>query len=1007
MSHTFCFLIAAFFSLFITFASPAFDIRILVNDLPGASPAVGTALVETFKEKGLAVQAITPRELVPNLAGPSREKMLILTECGTLPLSAAKPLEEFIDQGGRLIALGGTLFRDPIGELDGKWVSRKDYDALWAKVPLQCLITDFGPGVQLQGQLDGNTGASKAGAGVALLPPAGDLSGWTRSSNEPSHPSSHDVIMDPTHGTCLHRDIRALDGWDTLNSPPLTQPIPEGQHFTCFWAKGGPRTNRMLFEWQEKDGSRWMGVVELTPQWRRYVLSENDFSFWESVPARKETHLNLANASHFTVGLAATHTGGLWGDQEFWITGIGTCGKTDVPPIDWKVDFKPHEMLYPSYHSYPCKNVESIKVSREQVILNQVDDIQLPKHTFALHPRPQSTGYGKQRTHRWISLLEAKRDYDLAGTIAALRFTQHTEQMWAAFAIQDPNFYTQTPVKNCIIELAKRMQDTLFLWEGGTSKYTYLPSEKVSVGASITAEPRKIEDLTIELCATDPDVYVQPLGDGPDRITKTLWNKDIPFTVGEAKEIPVDQDFPKGEEKPFVRVSLYREGKLIDFIAYHIFEWEPNADLPPVTVEKGDFYIDGKPWFPYGVNYMPSSGIAREEWQPFEQWLGPQGYDPEIVGRDLQRIKNMGMNMVSVFLYYDSLKWGNLIDFLRQCEENDLRVNLSLRPGTPFDFEWDKVREMIETSRLASNKVVFAYDLAWEPHFEGFEDRSRYTKEWNDWIAKKHGDLASAFKAWNFQTDLINGLFPVPQSKQWYECGPWDNMALDYGDFLNDLLHEHYSKARDLVRTIDPNHAVSFRMQYAGDPTYVGPTWIPYDLKGVAKAVDIMEPEGYGRIGSWDNIKAGRFTVDYARAVAPDLPVMWGEAGLHSWDLASMSSTPENEERAAQFYRDYHRMLIDSHSNGISWWWYPGGFRTGENSDYGIINPDGTDRPVTKVIRELGPKVRYQGPRPEPEVIIDLDLRTRPGGLAGIYAKVKDAYWAAIDTGKTVGLRIK
>src|SRR3972149_5853594 len=100
----------------------------------------------------------------------------------------------------------------------------------------------------------------------------------------------------------------------------------------------------------------------------------------------------------------------------------------------------------------------------------------------------------------------------------------------------------------------------------------------------------------------------------------------------------------------------------------------------------------------------------------------------------------------------------------------------------------------------ASNKSVLAYDLSWEPHFEGYEDRSRYTREGNEWIGKEYGGFESVFKAWNYSISLIAGLFPVPQSKQWYENGPWDLMALDYGIFLNDLLHEHYSRARDLVR---------------------------------------------------------------------------------------------------------------------------------------------------------------------------------------------------------------
>ncbi len=270
---------------------------------------------------------------------------------------------------------------------------------------------------------------------------------------------------------------------------------------------------------------------------------------------------------------------------------------------------------------------------------------------------------------------------------------------------------------------------------------------------------------------------------------------------------------------------------------------------------------------------------------------------------------------------------------------------------------------------LAQDHSLFAYDLAWEPHFEGVEDRSRYTKEWNEWIHKKHGSLEKAFKAWNHKAELKDGQVPVPQSREWYEKGPWDAMALDYGDFLNDLLERHYSHARDLVRGIDPNHAVSFRMQHAGDPTYWGPTWIPYDFRGVARGVDILEPEAYGRIGDWEQVKGGIFTVDYGRAVAPELPVFWAEAGYTSWNMSTMDNPPKNLEVVASFYRHFHRMLIESHSNGIAFWWFPGGFRANENSDFGILNPDGTDRPVTKVIREMGPQVVNLGAHPSPTLV--------------------------------------
>jgi hypothetical protein len=454
-------------------------------------------------------------------------------------------------------------------------------------------------------------------------------------------------------------------------------------------------------------------------------------------------------------------------------------------------------------------------------------------------------------------------------------------------------------------------------------------------------------------------------------------------------------------------VDLLVDGILADRLEHPLHVWEPDPNIEWINAEKGYFILDGKPWYPYGVNYMPSSGIARESWRPFELWLGADAYDPEIVERDLSRIAEMGLNMVSVFLYHDSLNSWNLLDLLRRCENHRLRVNLSLRPGTPMDFPWEQVKEMIETNHLAENRTVFAYDLAWEPHFGGEDSRSSHEREWNEWIREKHESPEKAFQVWSYTPEGSQGIVPIPPSRHWFSSGEWNGMLADYSQFLQDLIAGPYKEARDKVREIDPNHLVSFRMTNAGDPTYWGPSWIYYDLRGLVDSVDIMEPEAYGRIGDWNRVRPGRFTVDYCRAIAPDLPVFWAEMGKSAWDQTLMESSQSHLEGVADYYRDFLRMLLESHSDGIAFWWYPGGYRTGEKSDYGIINPDGTDRPVTRVIREMAPRVKGQGERPEPDTILSIDRSWRPGGLSGMYDEVKEQYWKAIESGKKVALRIE
>jgi hypothetical protein len=194
-------------------------------------------------------------------------------------------------------------------------------------------------------------------------------------------------------------------------------------------------------------------------------------------------------------------------------------------------------------------------------------------------------------------------------------------------------------------------------------------------------------------------------------------------------------------------------------------------------------------------------------------------------------------------------------------------------------------------------------------------------------------------------------------------------------------------------------------MNTAGDPTAHWVPNIPYDFGSLGAAVDVLEPEGYGRIGDWEDVKPGFFTQTYARWACPDLPMIWAEAGLHAWDMAAMAATDEMLVRQAAFYEDFYRMMVESRADGIFWWWYPGGFRANEKSDYGILNADGSDRPVSKVIREWGPKL-MNGPDPKPITTwIDMKRDIYGDGLCGIYDDVKDEYWAAMEAGETPGLR--
>jgi hypothetical protein len=455
-----------------------------------------------------------------------------------------------------------------------------------------------------------------------------------------------------------------------------------------------------------------------------------------------------------------------------------------------------------------------------------------------------------------------------------------------------------------------------------------------------------------------------------------------------------------------VAVRLFRDQHEVDRIEHSLRVWQPKLSPTFLTTREGDFHLGDQRWYAHGVNYMPSSGAACEDYATFEYWMDGRAYGQEIVRRDLANLKAIGLNSVSAFVNHRSHADRNLLDFLIQCEDLGLKVNLSLRPGTPMDFRWEEIREMIVANRLAENDTIIAYDLAWEPMWGTREQRTRFDPQWRAWIQKQYGDIAKAEAAWQFAAPRENDEVVGPADPQIVEDGPWREMVLDYRRFQNELLDLAYRRARDLVRSVDANHLVSFRMTISGDPT-TNPARMAYDPAGLAEAVDIMEPEGYGRIGDWERVRPGWFTIAYCRAVAPDLPVLWAEFGYSVWDPASGGPSPDKLDFTARYYDDFLRMAYESGSNGTFCWYSCGGYRVNEKSDYGILGPDGAWRPQAEALHRWAERMTEPRPRKPVQRWIPIQLGRDVDGVAGIYRRAGEPFWKAVDEGLTPGLRVE
>lgn len=977
------------FGVHTSLAAPGVSRAAIFSDqLPGQDRAFARELGALVTSAGYAVEFLNLNQLT-NASGLTADRfdLLVLTGGRSLPADTAPAVERYLRQGGDLVVLGLPAWEEPLFNVNERWLSRAGFEQAISGQRAEKIIFDFA---------------------------REDLANWNRATDNREIRARHEIVV-ADGGKVLHVTMEKLTGWETLQSPPLTNAFVPGHTLTCFRARGTAHTKQLALEWTERDGSRWIATVDLTSEWKSYALPPQAFKAWQPPASRsgKNDGFNPQNAARFVVGLAHTHTAIEGVEQEYWFAELGTAAS---PFGDAKLPDEfaaPHlESVSPGYQFLPITTRAVIRAgatisgrSREQLTTDR---------SFVglngIHPRPSGVGFNQDRQYRWEALLTA---YDAVtedhrGAVAALLVQAkppYRGGVWAVFTPGETDFYRQPVIRSCLRETLIRMRRGIFLVEGGAEFFTRFPKQKLEFGMKVANFGR---DAVTNLLGR-----LSFVGEVPDG-----WfggfQTNLTLAAGQIESLWISSVFPISGDW-YVQTWLAFTSQTIetmDYLRHEIKDWKPVPEREFVEVRDGGMWLEGERWKAHGVNYMPSSGIGLANWHHFEHWLGRGAYDPEVIERDLQRIKAMNLNAVSVFIYRESLEAQHLLDFLRRCEALDLKVNLSLRPGTPLDFRWNEMRELIEHYRLAENDTVFAYDLAWEPRHEASDIQTRYAKEWSVWVQKKYADVTAARKAWgagqeNFKFEISDLKSVLAPPMKWFtHDGPWRKLIADYRLFLDDLLHEKYAEARRLVRSIDPHHPVSFRMQHAGDATFNWDAFVPYDFSGLAGAVDIWEPEAYGRIGDWEKVKPGRFTADYARLCDPDKPVVWAEMGYSVWDNLHMSPAPEKLNFQARYFSDFYRMLTDSAADGIFFWWYPGGYRLNERSDYGIINPDGTDRPVTRVIREEGAKflaTSKPSAKPNHWIVVDRDRDAR--GLFGIYESAKDEYWKAIAAGKTPGLK--
>ncbi len=942
---------------------------------------IGEKLTGQLRDRDIELRTVAVRDLAATGAVESgRGHTWVLTETSRFPAEAFATVQRHLAAGGELLILGDSPFEQLTFPDNGQWLTQQEYlqevtnsTILYPTLKVEdcALTTDFGEGKNLL--------------------------------------TSHTVFLPhltSVEKSALRMQIPELHFWCTFRIP-APKIMPTGD-LTAFWAKGTTSTKKLAIEWAEHDGSRWIATVDLAPEWRYYVLVPEDFKFWVDNTSRGRggsgDKVNLKNVSGIAVGLAQSHTRLSEGPHEFWVSELGIAereGELKDLLVQGEIDG-----LYPENKTYPMRP-ESLKIRAGYT--NPFKSLPIPDNAWSAYWRPMGSGIDKNRRHRFIPVVTANNaDGTRAGTVASMTISMDSKTSGAitgSIGIPNPEILMSDPWMDVAAQMIEKMQSRLMFAEAGAAEFCYdvrgLEEQTLNPGFSTISQPL---DVGYSLLARGS----ARMGAGVDISTTLSDALDRPVSVagGSLASLPSRHRSTVGYTSSTQALTdlgafkyeagIYIDGRLTDYISQEIrFDKPREQDRLFVTARDHKFWKGDAPWRAFGLNYMPSSGLALSNGAEFEYWIEDPSYDPDIVQSDLERIKGLGYNMVSVFAYSRNNFQLNLLDLLHRCRELDLMVNLSLRPNVnPWPASKAVTDRLIKEIRAWDRDEIMGYDVAWEPWWGNGSRRMEYGDAWVKWVGDEHGTQDAAARAWNFNP---GNLAAFPSDQEMETDGPWREAVKDYRRFAHDALSAAYLETRENILAVDPNHLISFRQSEGGNPLVTSSSF-PVELAPIAEAVDFFSPEGYGIGDAPEKAKTFWFTTAYAQGLSPGKPVVLAEYGASVWSGSAFEPDALLYQRQAQAYENIFQTAEASRAAGTVQWWYPGGYRTGEDSDYGLMNPDGTDRPGTKVVRRWAERMKQYPPDIvwRDEITGDADgVR----GYVGLYENLKTEFFDKATTG--------
>ncbi len=942
---------------------------------------------ESLSVKGLSDDPTTVFDI--NGAG-----IVLVAGANRMPNTAVPAIQSYLNGGGRIVMLGGPAFETNLVEIDGEWLT---YD--------ECLVraTESENRALL---LDTSSKSTEA-----------KLSRQTNDTSAGYRWSIGDYGLENSEGQLFH-EVDNLSSWDTFR---LDLNYKKGDYSTItLYAKpGDDHTTGFYIELHEKGGVRWTAGIKFTSDdWAHYILTPQDFTWFNGGAATNNKVPDLNNIEMLQVGFASQAAVQTMGHHSYYIADVALCAPTfEVPELKTLT----LDGVAPLYEQYPITNAANIETYDNQVFIQERDYV-LPETLISCNPGRQGLGFANGRTSRFVPLLRVTDEKGLHSGYAAWMhiYSSTTDKngnmegaIVAYFSAVSDDFYDENGIA-AIKDVVEVLTRNVFLVEGGTDEFIYVEedTEQITVGVSYVTMPG---------ADTSKLVAGVALYDG-DKLLKEFTSESFAPKSGKNDILTVSGAYDIANGKPDRAVAtLTMNGEVIDRVEHEVDFWvaKPESERSYVYIENGMYMKDGEPITFFGVNYMPSSGMAEADGTLFEHYVCAAAYDPDVYANDLARIKDIGMNAISIFIHNVSLDSNNVLHLVNMAEEMGIYVDLAIR-GYAYplkNYSEDMVERFIHQYHFEDNDNIVAYDIAWEErlgtyeghysnNYDRYVGRDIWDADFTEWVKLNYGSLANAQAVWGTTLPKNpDGTYRIDDSVLIGDNQRYTKAVAAYYRFLDDQVAKEMNDEILHFKSLVPNQLTSFRLSWAGSTFSGNPTEGLFDYQSLAPVLDFLSPEGYALGASEDRALQVTFANAYARYVQPDSPVVWKEFGKSCWsgtDDGNFNPSSSALKAAADYYRYTLEYCLSSYTSGMYAWFYAGGFRIGENSDYGILNPDGSDREITTLLREYAPKFIEQGARPEPDVLIEVERDDYLKTIYGMFSDVLPELREPVRDGKFV-----